>query len=85
MLQEKLNTYLYFIESGKLVETYFWAKGLPVVIQISGKYPMSSEAQRFFLSASISRRNRGSLSSWGAIAAADSTSRAALSASPFRR
>ena len=48
MLQEKLNTYLYFIESGKLVETYSWAKGWPVVIEIAAKYPMNAEATRFF-------------------------------------
>jgi hypothetical protein len=48
LLQDKLNTYLYFIESGKLVETFSWADGLPVVISIVGKFPLSTEATRFF-------------------------------------
>ena len=47
LLQEKLNTYLYFIESGKLVEANPWANGLPVTIRIFGKYPLSTEAKRF--------------------------------------
>jgi hypothetical protein len=47
LLQEKLNTYLYFIESGKLVETLPWASGLPVTIRIYGKFPLSPEAARF--------------------------------------
>ena len=48
LLQEKLNTYLYFIESRKLVETYPQADGLPVVIRIAGKFPLSAEAMKFF-------------------------------------
>lgn len=48
LLQDKLNTYLYFIESGKLVETFPWADGLPVVIRIAAKYPLSAEATKFF-------------------------------------
>jgi hypothetical protein len=47
LLQEKLNTYLYFIESGKLVETLPWASGLPVTVRIYGKFPLGAEAARF--------------------------------------
>jgi hypothetical protein len=47
LLQDKLNTYLYFIESGKLVEALPWADGLPVTIRIYGKFPLSAEAARF--------------------------------------
>jgi len=47
LLQEKINTYLHFIESGKLVETLPWADGLPVTIRIYGKFPLSREAARF--------------------------------------
>jgi hypothetical protein len=47
LLQDKLNSYLDFIESGKLVETLPWANGLPVTIRIYGKFPLSAEAARF--------------------------------------
>jgi hypothetical protein len=47
MLQEKLNTYLEFIEGGELVQNKPHAKGLPVTIIILGKYPLSTEAERF--------------------------------------
>jgi hypothetical protein len=47
LLQDKLNTYLDFIESGKLVETLPWASGLPVTIRIYGKFALSTEAARF--------------------------------------
>jgi hypothetical protein len=48
LLQEKLNTYLHFIESGKLVEAFPWASGLPIAIGIAGKFPLSAEATKFF-------------------------------------
>ena len=48
LLQEKLNTYLYFIESGKLLDTFPQAEGLPVVIRIAGKFTLSAEAMKFF-------------------------------------
>jgi hypothetical protein len=59
LLQEKLNTYLAFIEGGQMVETYPWTKGLPVVISIYGKYPLSPEATRFFNLAKGSIENAG--------------------------
>jgi hypothetical protein len=48
LLQEKLNAYLHFIESKKLLETYPQADGLPIVIRIGGKFPLGAEATRFF-------------------------------------
>jgi len=48
MLQDKLNSYLEFIESGELVQNVPRAKGLPVIISIMGKYPLSTEAEKFF-------------------------------------
>jgi hypothetical protein len=48
LLQKKLNAYLHFIQSGQLVEHYPKAKGLPIIIRIAGKYPLSAEAMRFF-------------------------------------
>jgi len=47
LLQDKMNTYLEFIESGKLVETLPWANGLPVTIRIYGKFRLSAEAAKF--------------------------------------
>lgn len=48
LLQEKLNTYLSFIESGEMLETYPDAKGRAVLIDIVCKYPMSQQAQGFY-------------------------------------
>lgn len=48
MLQEKLNTYLSFVESGEILETYPDAKGRPVLIDIVCKYPLSQQAQGFY-------------------------------------
>jgi hypothetical protein len=48
LLQEKLNTYLHFIESGEMVKTKPDMAGLPVVIQILAKYPLSEQATTFY-------------------------------------
>jgi hypothetical protein len=48
LLQEKLNHYLYFIESGKMMQIKPTMKGLPVVIQVIGKYPLSEDARKFY-------------------------------------
>lgn len=51
LLQEKLNSYLAFIETGQIHKVY---EGIPhpedcaITIEISGKYPLSAKAQRFF-------------------------------------
>jgi len=47
LLQEKLNTYLSFVESGELLETYPNAKGKAVLIDVVCKYPVSQQAQGF--------------------------------------
>ena len=47
MLQDKLNTYLEFIEGGELVQSMPHAAGLPIIISIYGKYPLSQEATKF--------------------------------------
>ena len=52
LLQEKVNTYLAFVESGELLETYPDAKDRAVVINIVGKYPLSDEARQFIKQAS---------------------------------
>lgn len=39
MLQEKLNTYLSFVESGEILDTYPDSKGRNVLISLVCKYP----------------------------------------------
>jgi hypothetical protein len=48
LLQDKLNTYLHFIESGQLVKSKPAYKGLPVVIHVRAKYRLSKEAAEFY-------------------------------------
>ncbi|WP_261316788.1 DUF6572 domain-containing protein [Rhizobium leguminosarum] len=48
LLQEKLNTYLGFVESGEMLETYPDAKGKAVLIDVVCKYPPSQQAQGFY-------------------------------------
>jgi hypothetical protein len=48
LLQEKVNTYLRFIESGEIYERYPAAKGRSLVIEVVGKYQMNREAEVFF-------------------------------------
>jgi hypothetical protein len=48
LLQEKINTYLRFIESGEIYAAYPKARGRRPVIRVVGKYEMSSNAESFF-------------------------------------
>lgn len=48
LLQDKLNTYLRFIESGEMLEAYPTAKGRSVLIDVVCKYPLSQQAQGFY-------------------------------------
>ena len=48
LLQEKINTYLRFVESGEINEAYPNAKGKNVVINVIGQYPLSQEAKSFY-------------------------------------
>jgi hypothetical protein len=48
LLQDKLNTYLYFIESGQLLEAKPEYKGLPVTIHVRAKYRLSKVAEKFY-------------------------------------
>jgi hypothetical protein len=47
LLQEKINTYLRFIESGELVEVYPDAKGKNVLINIAAKYKPTEKCLEF--------------------------------------
>ena len=48
LLQNKLNAYLEFIESGELVQKVPRSAGLPVIILVDAKFPLSPAAQKFF-------------------------------------
>jgi hypothetical protein len=48
LLQEKLNSYLAFIESGEIVDAYPDAKNRKVVTDIVYKYPLNKQAQEFY-------------------------------------
>ncbi len=52
ILQEKINTYLGFVESGELVESYPDAEGRTVVIDIVSKFPLIKTGEDFFLKVS---------------------------------
>jgi hypothetical protein len=51
MLQEKLNAYDEFIASGALIRKMPKARGLPAIIRIYGKFPLSRQAEKFLESA----------------------------------
>ncbi len=52
LLQEKMNTYLAFIESGQLDRQFPHLKGREVVIKLFSKYPLSDQAKTFYRLAS---------------------------------
>lgn len=51
LLQEKINTYLAFIESGEMTETIPSSEGKTPVIYVEGKYPLSEQALKFYSAA----------------------------------
>jgi hypothetical protein len=48
LLQEKVNGYLGFIESGDIYKDYPKARGKEIIIRVVAKYTMSHEARLFF-------------------------------------
>ena len=52
LLQEKINAYVRFVESGELIESYAKAKGRHVVIEVVSQYPLAAQAEGFFREAS---------------------------------
>lgn len=48
VLQEKINTYLSFVESGEMLESFPTAKGRPIVITVICKFAPSHLAKKFF-------------------------------------
>jgi uncharacterized protein DUF6572 len=59
LLQDKLNAYLRFIESGEIFEEVPEAKGRNLVINLAGKFPMNELAKRFFEKARAAIRDAG--------------------------
>jgi hypothetical protein len=48
LLQEKINKYLAFIESGEIHASYPAYTGQELVIQVVGKYSLSADAEIFY-------------------------------------
>ena len=51
LLQEKINTYLGFMESKEIYESYPKARGRKIVIEIVSQFPISEGAGNFLKSA----------------------------------
>lgn len=47
LLQEKINTYIAFIESGEMLESYPPSKGKKPKIRINGLYELPEQAENF--------------------------------------
>lgn len=48
LLQEKLNTYLRFVESGEIMKVYPDAKERTVIIDVTCKHALTESARNFF-------------------------------------
>jgi hypothetical protein len=48
ILQNKINSYLEFIESGELIEKYPEHKGKLAIIKVKGMYPLNEVAKQFY-------------------------------------
>lgn len=48
LIQEKINSYLRFIESGEIESKIQQAKGRTITINVVGKFPLSEQANLFF-------------------------------------
>ncbi len=59
LLQDKLNTYLRFIESGEVFDKVDGSKGRLILINIVGKYPLSPAAQMFIENAKAAIEKAG--------------------------
>lgn len=59
LLQEKINTYLRFIESGEIFTKFPMTKGKNIAINVVGQFPLSEEAATFFDNAGVVIRQAG--------------------------
>ena len=51
LLQEKINAYLSFVESGELLEAYPDSKDRSIIVNVVGKYPLADVGINFFAQA----------------------------------
>lgn len=56
LLQEKINTYVRFIESGEMVDAYPQSRGRTPLVDVVRKYELSDAAREFFQKASLALR-----------------------------
>lgn len=59
LLQDKINTYLSFYESGEIYETYPQATGRQIIIDIIGKYPLHTMGENFLAEANKTIQDMG--------------------------
>lgn len=59
LLQNKLNAYLRFIESGEVFKKVPEAKGRSIVINLVGKFPLSQKGASFFEKARAATEGAG--------------------------
>lgn len=59
LLQEKLNTYLAFLEGGEIYQVYPDAKGRNVVIELLFKYPPNEHSLEFLAKAGFAIQQAG--------------------------
>ena len=59
LLQDKLNSYLEFVENGQLYKHYPQVKGRNVVISLASKFPLSEQAVSFIKLASTAVAEAG--------------------------
>jgi hypothetical protein len=59
LLQEKINSYLRFIESGEINNKFPQARGRKVTINLVGQFPLSNQASAFFRRAQAAIQNAG--------------------------
>jgi|SRR6185436_6616067 len=60
VLQEKINTYLRFIESDEIYQSYPSARGKKIIIEVVGKYDLTLEARVFYFDANLIIQKMGS-------------------------
>ena len=59
MLQDKINSYLKFIESGEINKKFPQARGRKVTINVVAQFPLSKQASFFFQRAKAAIENAG--------------------------
>ena len=66
-LQEKINAYLNFVESGEVYKKYPQAKNLDVYIVLSCKHQPNNDGMQFLMSAETTVKESGFYFKWGVV------------------